>query len=284
MSILPPELFQNLTVVATTPVAGGSIGEAYRVETSSGVFFAKTHRTPPPGMFGYEAMGLAMLAQASSGLIGVPDVLAQSENGIVLSWIPPGRPNRDTDADFGTGLAEIHRHSPGRNGHLGQTPTGYIGTIAIDFSPASSWPEFFLERLVIPLTRRAVDSGHLDVSAVRLSDRLNERRDLLCGPPEPVSLLHGDLWSGNRFVGAGGRNWLIDPACYGGHREVDLAMMALFGGFSSRCWDAYREAYELSDGWEGRVRWYQLPPLLVHTLLFGRSYSSSVMDTMRHYL
>jgi fructosamine-3-kinase len=94
----------------------------------------------------------------------------------------------------------------------------------------------------------------------------------LAGAPEPSARLHGDLWSGNVMADAGGRPWLIDPSCYGGHREVDLAMLRLFGGPSEQVFAAYAERAPLADGWRERVELYQLLPLLVHALLFGGSY------------
>jgi fructosamine-3-kinase len=94
----------------------------------------------------------------------------------------------------------------------------------------------------------------------------------LAGPPEPPSRLHGDLWSGNVMADAGGRPWLIDPSAYGGHREVDLAMLRLFGAPRGDVFAAYEEVAPLAGGCEERVELYQLLPLLVHALLFGGSY------------
>src|SRR5690606_15126867 len=107
-------------------------------------------------------------------------------------------------------------------------------------------------------------------------DRVMERLEALTGPPEPPARLHGDLWGGNVMVGPDGSAWLIDPAAYGGHREVDLAMMRLFGGFGPRVFEAYAEVHPLSAGHEERVPLYQLYPLLVHVNLFGGSYAESV--------
>ncbi len=104
--------------------------------------------------------------------------------------------------------------------------------------------------------------------------------DELCGPPEPPALLHGDLWAGNRMIDRDGANWLIDPATYWGHREVDLAMMRLFGGFGGAAFDAYAEAHPLAAGWPERVEWYQLVPLLVHAILFGGSYGRAAMAVL----
>ena len=91
-------------------------------------------------------------------------------------------------------------------------------------------------------------------------------------PVEPVARLHGDLWSGNVLADRSGRPWLIDPAAYGGHREMDLAMLDLFGSIPARTAAAYHEVWPLADGWRERIALWQLFPLLVHAVLFGGGY------------
>ena len=103
------------------------------------------------------------------------------------------------------------------------------------------------------------------------------------GEHEPPSRLHGDLWGGNVLADVDGRPWLIDPSCYGGHREVDLAMLRLFGGAGRRVFDAYEQEWPLAEGAEDRVELYQLLPLLVHTLLFGGSYGQAAARVARRY-
>ena len=125
--------------------------------------------------------------------------------------------------------------------------------------------------------------GRIDPVALQLVDELAGRADELCGPPEPPALVHGDLWAGNRLVDKGGRSWLIDPAAHWGHREYDLAMMQLFGGFGEECYRAYDEAFPLAEGWRERIAWHQLPPLLVHAILFGGGYGESALRVMRSY-
>ena len=117
--------------------------------------------------------------------------------------------------------------------------------------------------------------------ALHLLDSLEPRIAELCGPAESPSLVHGDLWAGNRLVDQTGVNWLIDPAAHYAHREFDLAMMQLFGGFGREAFTSYDDAYPLADGWQARVPWYQLTPLLVHAILFGGSYGASIMSVLR---
>ena len=105
----------------------------------------------------------------------------------------------------------------------------------------------------------------------------------LGGAPEPPARLHGDLWAGNRLVGTDGRNWLIDPAAHGSHREFDLAMMRLFGGFGEACFVAYEQDFPLGPGWQDRVALHQLAPLVVHAIKFGGSYPAAVDAALARY-
>ncbi|MDZ7732748.1 MAG: fructosamine kinase family protein [Acidimicrobiia bacterium] len=115
-------------------------------------------------------------------------------------------------------------------------------------------------------------------------ERLFDRLPDLVGPPEPPARLHGDLWAGNLLIAADGAPWLVDPAPYGGHREVDLAMMRLFGGFGPACYAAYDEAHPLAPGHEERIGLYQLYPLLVHVTLFGGGYAGRTAEVVRRYV
>jgi fructosamine-3-kinase len=277
---LPAELVDGLDVTAVTPVHGGDIAKAYRVETPDGPLFAKTHPDPMPGMFEREAAGLRALRAA--GAVAVPEVVRESPAGLVLEWIEVGRRSPEADGALGTQLAALHRVTGPRFG-LDDAPGGYLGSQPVDLTPTDDWEEFFIDRRVRPLTRRAVERHRLDPAAIGLVERVAGRAGELCGPPEPPALLHGDLWGGNRLVDGRGANWLIDPAVYWGHREVDLAMMQLFGGFGESTYGAYDEAFPLASGWRDRVEWYQLPPLLVHAILFGGSYGTAALAVLRRY-
>jgi fructosamine-3-kinase len=135
-----------------------------------------------------------------------------------------------------------------------------------------------------PQVRLASEEGRVDAGLRRDFERLYARLPGLVGPPEPAARLHGDLWGGNLHRDGDGLPALVDPAVYGGHRELDLAMMRLFGGFSERCFAAYHEAWPLAPGHEARVGLCQLYPLLVHVNLFGGSYTSSVKRTLARYV
>lgn len=278
---LPEELIEGLGIRRAAPVPGGDIARAYRLDTAAGPLFLKTHPDPGPQLFEREARGLRALREAAPPQLGVPRVLRASPRGLVLEWIEQGGRARDTEAELGRGLAGLHRTRRPHFGGLDGDRSGYLGSVPVELSPAGDWPEFFLQRRLRPLAERAVREGRVGVEALHLLDALEPRAAELCGPTEPAALVHGDLWAGNRLVDAAGRNWLIDPAAHFAHREVDLAMMRLVGGFGAQAFAAYREAYPLADGWRERVPWYQLPPLLVHAILFGGGYGDAVLDALR---
>jgi fructosamine-3-kinase len=278
---LPAELVDGLGVTAATPVHGGDIAKAYRLDTPDGPLFAKTHPDPMPGLFEREAAGLRALHRA--GAVAVPEVIRESPEGLVLEWIDVGRRSPEADETLGRQLAVLHRVTGPHFGGLDDAPSGYLGSQPVDLTPTDDWAEFFLDRRIRPLTKRAVERGRLDSAAIGLVERVAGQAGELCGPPEQPALLHGDLWAGNRLVDVDGANWLIDPAVYWGHREVDLAMMQLFGGFGASTYEAYDDAFPLAAGWRERVEWYQLPPLLVHAILFGGSYGPAALGVLRRY-
>jgi fructosamine-3-kinase len=275
---LPPALVEGLDVRSATPVHGGDIARAYRLDTPDGPLFLKTRPDPMPGLFEREAAGLRALR--ATGTVNVPEVIREDPQGLVLEWIDVGHRTAASEPDLGVRLAALHRvHGPAFGGLEGNRH-GYLGSQPVDLTPTDRWAEFYVERRVRPLARRAVELGRVDPGVLRLVDRAAARADELCGPVEPPTLLHGDLWGGNRLVDRQGRNWLIDPAVYWGHREVDLAMMQLFGGFGDAVYEAYEEAHPLGPGWRDRVPWYQLVPLLVHAILFGGGYGRAAYDAL----
>jgi fructosamine-3-kinase len=151
----------------------------------------------------------------------------------------------------------------------------------------AGWGPFFAEHRIRPYLRAARDDGAVDRSGAVLIDRVCERLagadPELTGPVEPVARLHGDLWSGNVLWTPRGAV-LIDPAAHGGHRESDLAMLALFGApYLDLILAAYHEQAPLADGWRRRVGLHQLFPVLVHAVLFGSGYGSQAVSLARRY-
>jgi fructosamine-3-kinase len=253
-------------------VSGGDINQAYRVQLRDGrAVFVKTHPHPPAGMYAAEAAGLAWLAEP--GALRVPRVWVTTDRFLAMEYIESGARARDYDDRLGRGLAALHRSGADQ---FGLAQNNYIGSLAQDNTPAGTWTEFYRQRRLQPQLHQASDAGLVDRPLRRDFDRLFARLDELVGPSEPPARLHGDLWSGNAHVDSAGLPCLIDPAAYGGHREVDLAMMELFGGFGPRTLAAYDEAWPLDVQWRERVPLYQLYPLLVHLNLFGGTYLGAI--------
>ncbi|MCB0998047.1 MAG: fructosamine kinase family protein [Ilumatobacteraceae bacterium] len=268
----------GVDVVHRQRLGGGDVAESFRFQLADGrTVFAKTHRSPPAGFFTTEAAGLQWLAE--SGSVAVPEVLAVSDGAagspprLVLAWIDEGgRSDTAGDAEFGRALARVHRSGAPAFGRTDRRTTGSLG---LPNDPCDTWVEFYGERRLRVLERRAGDRRALPTSALAALTRVIERLSELGGPAEPPARLHGDLWGGNRLVDRAGRSWLIDPACHGGHREYDLAMMRLFGGFGPSCFEAYADEWPLADGWQRRIPLHQLAPLVVHAIKFGGGYVSA---------
>lgn len=267
-------------------VGGGDINEAFRVVLADGrEAFVKTRADAAPGEFAAEAAGLEWIAQA--GALRTPAVLGVQDGYLALEWIERGRLDAAGEQELGRGLALMHAAGAPRFGRFAEAPeadTAWLGSLRVSNEPAGDWPAFYAERRLRPLAALALDRGAVGHAAIEAVERICERIGDLAGPPEPPARLHGDLWSGNVLAGVDGRPWLIDPSAFGGHREVDLAMLALFGGLSARVLDSYEDKTPLADGWEERVGLYQLLPLLVHAILFGGSYGESVERTARRYV
>jgi fructosamine-3-kinase len=275
-----------------TRVGGGNINEAFSVTLDGGRAFVKTRADAAPGEYAAEAAGLAWLARP--GALRTPRVLDVNERYLALEWISGGRLDDAGAEELGHGLAATHAAGApcfgweervgacaDPDGEPGPGGSVWLGSLLLSNAPAPDWPTFYAERRLQPLTALARDRGAISAAAGDALERVCERLGELCGPAERPARLHGDLWSGNVMADARGCPWLIDPSVYGGHREVDLAMLQLFGVPSARVLPAYDEAAPLADGWRERVELYQLLPLLVHALLFGGSYASAAERVAR---
>lgn len=255
--------------IRETPVPGGSICSAQRLTLDDGAsVFAKSLPDPPAGFFAAEAAGLRWLR--SAGAVAVPEVLAELPSMLALEWIEPAEPTPATAERFGRELAAMHGFEP--PAHFGADWSGYIGRLPLDNTPTrATWGEWFAECRLRP---------YLDDQLVgRVADRIAAGG---FGGDEPPARIHGDLWPGN-LVWAADRAWLVDPAAHGGHRETDLAFLALFGGAPhlDRILAAYQEAHPLADGWRERVAAHQLHLMLVHVRLFGAAYRDEVASLAR---
>lgn len=266
-------------VVSASRVGGGDFATAYRVTLADGRrVFAKTHRNPPPGFFSTEAAGLRWLGQP--GALAVPEVIDVADDEpacLVMAWVEEGGRGGTDEAAFGRGLAAMHAVMPRQFGRADARTTGGL---ALPNDPVNTWVEFFADRRLRPLAGIAERRDALSVGTI---DRLLDVADDLTrwgAADEPPARLHGDLWAGNRIVDTAGLSWIVDPAAHGGHREFDLAMMRLFGGFGAEAFAAYDEVAPLQPGWEARVDLHQLAPLVVHAIKFGGGYATAVESAL----
>lgn len=271
--------------IRETPVPGGSICQASRLTLDDGSsIFTKAWTgggAAPAGFFAAEAAGLEWLREA--GAVPVPEVLVALPDLLALEWIDAGEPDGDRAEEFGRQLALLHRSGAPA---FGADWPGYLGRLPLPNEPSEGpWPDWFANARLAPLLRGSVDAGALDADDVTLIERLLSDIDRIAGPAgaEPPARIHGDLWPGNVLWSAGGSAYLIDPAAHGGHRETDLANLALFGGAPhlERILEGYLDVWPLADGWRLRVPLHQLQLLLAHTAMFGRAYRTALMSAVR---
>lgn len=274
-------------VASLRPVAGGDINQAYlaTVGESGRRAFVKTRAGAEPGEYEAEAAGLRWLGE---GQLPVPEVLAVGGDPpcLVLEWVEPGRLDAGQAEAFGRGLARLHGLGAPAHAWLpGDGGRQRIGSLLIDAVPGERWAQVYAAQRLLPLTRMARDRGSLGAEGALAIEAVADRIDELAGPAEPPARLHGDLWAGNVHAGRDGRAWLIDPSAQGGHRELDLAMLRLFGTpGGDRVFAAYEEESPLAEGHADRVELWQLQPLLVHAVLFGGHYGGAAERAARHYL
>ncbi|MET0415866.1 MAG: fructosamine kinase family protein [Actinoplanes sp.] len=264
--------------IRETPVGGGSVCTASRLTLDDGTsVFAKTWPSgpAPEGLFAAEAAGLSWLRAA--GAVSVPEVIVALPEMLAMEWIDPGPPSAAAAERFGRDLAALHRS--GADSYGAEWP-GFIGPLPLDNTTSGGpWGTWFGERRLRPYLKISADRGALQAADVALVERIINTIAVYADSEAP-SRTHGDLWPGNVLWGADDRAWLVDPAAQGGHRETDLAELALFGGAPQfdRILAAYQEVYPLASGWQDRVPLHQLHLLLVHTAAFGASYQSAVRE------
>ncbi len=260
------------------PVGGGDINRALRLEGKSGSYFAKMNQAGVyPDMFQVEAAGLRALGSAAPAVIGFGS--AGSEAFLVLEWIEPTQNAITGQENLGRVLASIHQESADQ---FGLSYDNYIGTIRQQNTPCDAWADFFIQNRLQYLLQIADGKGLVSVETQRDFERIFRILPTLFEAERP-SLLHGDLWSGNYLITHQARPILIDPAVYYGHREMDIAMTTLFGGFEPPFYEAYHEQFPLAAGWQERTALWNLYPLLVHVILFGRTYLPQLLTYIKKW-
>ena len=261
--------------------SGGSINQAHKLKTNSGFFFVKQNSASRfPEMFAQEVLGLKLLQEKSRFII--PEVIGEFQlddvSFLVLDHLNQDIPNQKFWVDFGEKLAHLHQQS---NSKFGLSFDNYIGSLSQTNYHFLSWTEFFENQRLSPLVKLAFDKNLLSKEDLTAFNSLYQKLPEIF-PSEKPSLLHGDLWSGN-FLCHNNKPVLIDPSVYYGNREMDLAMTRLFGGFDDAFYLAYQNEFPLEKGWEKRVDVCNLYPNLVHLILFGRSYYSSIKHVLNAF-
>lgn len=278
--LLGKYLGQNVTTVSAQPVGGGSINQCYKLTFSnSHTLFCKVNsRVQYPDLFIKEQAGLQLLHRTST--IATPKVIACTENEthqvLLLEWIESSQKTKPFFQNFGKALAHLHGQT---QDSFGLDYNNYMGSVPQQNNYSQNWPSFFIEQRLKPLVQQSSQQQLLSAKEYGLFEKLYSRLPQLFEPEKP-SLLHGDLWSGNYMCGPAQTPYLIDPAVYYGHRSADLAMTTLFGGFDKAFYEAYHYYNPLPHNYQTQWQVCNLYPLLIHLLLFGKSYLSSIRQTL----
>ncbi|OCX53817.1 hypothetical protein BEL04_05900 [Mucilaginibacter sp. PPCGB 2223] len=270
-------------ITHVSAVGGGSINRVYCLSSATNKYLLKLNsRITFPEMFACEVSGLRTIGDTNT--IAVPAIIAcddfEDQSFLLLEWVETRRPTRKSSETLGRQLAAMHCCS---STDFGLDADNYMGSLIQSNKKHPTWSEFFIHERLMPMVKMAVDKGLLNAGDQQSFGILYSRLSGLFDE-EPASLTHGDLWSGNYIIGADEKPRLIDPAIAYGHREFDMAMTTLFGGFSQEFYGAYNEALPLAEGWEQRLDLWNLYPLLVHLNLFGAGYLGQVRDCLQQYL
>ncbi len=263
---------------------GGSINDSRIVALEDGrQIFVKTNANAAkyPGMFRLEYTALKLLIEAAA--VRVPGPIACNDDFIVMEAFNEGRRRPDWPQLMGRQLAQLHQAT--QADRFGFERDNYLGTTLQVNTWADNWLTFWREqRLGRQLTLFSRKTGH-DDKLLLMGERLMAKLDDLLGcVDEAAVLLHGDLWSGNASADEKGEPIIYDPASYYGHREAEIGMMRMFGGFGAQCEAAYEEVWPFAEGAEQRFSLYRLYHELNHLNLFGNSYYQSCLSTMQSLL
>jgi fructosamine-3-kinase len=275
-------LDEEIIIQNTTPISGGSINDSFCLKTNKGSFFVKTNDANSyPKMFKKEAKGLKLLNETNT--LRIPKLITYNEfeniSFLILEYIESKEPKKYFWEEFAIQLAKLHQYT---NSSFGLNYSNYIGSLVQYNNQHKSWTDFFIQERLYTQIKLARENSQIESSTStkfeKLFNRLNE-----IFPEEQPALLHGDLWSGNFIIDEKGSPVIMDPAVYYGHREMDIAMTKLFGGFSNQFYNAYNNHFRLENGWEKRIDICNLYPLMVHVNLFGGGYVGQVKQILKQF-
>lgn len=269
-------------IYAVYHVGGGCINNTYKIITSKGKYFLKSNDAKQyPMMFELEAKGLETIRNTQA--IRTPYVLGSTiinnKSFLLIDFIESGIKDDDFYATLGSNLAAMHKH---QRTLFGLEYDNYIGSLKQPNAQTDKWSEFYIHKRIEPMFELAVNKGYLNHN---IYENLNHLKQYAIDefPDEPASLLHGDLWSGNVMSDENGKPYLIDPAVYYGHREMDIAMTLFIGKFNDSFYAEYNNVYKLEKGWQQRVEFCLLYYYLVHVNLFGKPYLPKTMELLKKF-
>lgn len=272
----------NEKITSNSFVGGGSIADSQKIRTSSGKeYFVKSYSQSKSDILKNEVNGLIEIQKSKS--IKTPQIIYYDDNILILEFIKSGRKNKNFSELFGIQLTEMHRL---KSDKFGFYENNYIGSNhQINLPLYSNWTDFYWENRLLYQFKLAEKHGYVNSDFRKLFNQFESvYRNIIEGTEEEPSLIHGDLWGGNYLVDESGNPVLIDPAVYYGHREAELGMTILFGGFDSDFYSAYNEAYPLFDGWKERLDIYKLYHVMNHLNLFGSGYLNQTLSIIKSYL
>jgi fructosamine-3-kinase len=258
--------------------SGGDINDAAIITLESGdSYFLKWNTNASTSMFHTEAKGLKLLSDAKTSLL-IPKILLSGKDFLLLSVIKTGTKTTNSDLEFGMELAKLHHCSASE---FGLDHDNFIGKLPQSNSSHTDWEDYFITERIEPQIKMGVDSGKFSTDLIKKTDNLHSIIESTF-PKEAPALLHGDLWSGNYMYSEGGVVSIYDPAVYFGHREMDISMTRLFGGFSAEFYEGYTSVFPLAEDFEQRISLCNLYPILVHANLFGGGYTHRASDILRN--
>lgn len=259
---------------------GGCINESRIVTLKDGrQYFVKTNPESKtcPGLFETEFEALLLLAKPN--VIHVPKAISYTDDFIVLETFNEGPPAPDWQEKMGRSLAALHKAT--QTDRFGFEKDNYLGISKQINTWQEDWLTFWREqRLGLQLKRLAMITDKNDPLIIKGKKLMSQLESLLGDINESAVLLHGDLWSGNAAANEEGQPVIFDPASYYGHREAEIGMMRMFGGFDARCEAAYAEIWPLAEGAEQRISLYRLYHEINHFILFGYNYYRSCIRTI----
>ena len=282
---LQNEIDNDLVLQDVSSLSGGCINAASKLVTNKGLFFAKWNANCPDDLFLREAESLIELRKAKTELV-IPEVflaLEPKDNQpalLLTEFIEPASDRSKQDEKLGIGLAQLHQFEQKQFGFV---HNNYCGATLQDNSFQEDWVTFYRDQRLSHLLKMIENKRSIDSHSLKIYNILLDKLPEIIGHQPKPALNHGDLWSGNYMYSQKGPA-LIDPASAYADRELDLALTTMFGGFSSRFWDAYQEYYPLSPDWKDRNNLYMLYHYLNHYYLFGGGYGMQALEIAKSYI